>query len=215
MNYLQIVNSVMRRMRENEVSSVNEGAYSKLIGELVNEAKREVEDAYNWVQLKSTMLINTTPGVFTYTMVGSGHRFRILHAYNNTDDVEMKIAPSNWLTKQFLTNGGVQTGSPIYYDVNGSSNGDSNIDIWPSPDKSYDLTVDMVVPQASLSLDTDTLLIDYWPVLLGTYAKAISERGDDSGMQFGEAMINYNKALGDLIAIDAAKTPHMNIWEVV
>ena len=47
MNYLSLVNSVLRRLRETEVSSVADNAYSKLIGDFVNDAKRQVEDAYN------------------------------------------------------------------------------------------------------------------------------------------------------------------------
>ena len=48
MTYLQIVNKVLRRLRENEVSSINENPYSLLIGDLVNVVKREVEDAWDW-----------------------------------------------------------------------------------------------------------------------------------------------------------------------
>ena len=48
MTYLQLVNSVLRRIREDEVSSVSQNNYSKLIGEFVNDAKRTVEDSYDW-----------------------------------------------------------------------------------------------------------------------------------------------------------------------
>ena len=45
MTYLQLVNSVLRRLREDEVDTVDQNSYSKLIGEYVNDAKRAVEDA--------------------------------------------------------------------------------------------------------------------------------------------------------------------------
>ena len=46
--YLETVNNVLRRLREPTVSSVNESSYSAMIGVFVNDAKRNVEDAYNW-----------------------------------------------------------------------------------------------------------------------------------------------------------------------
>ena len=45
MTYLQLVNSVLRRLREDEVTTVGQTSYSKLIGEFVNDAKRTVEDS--------------------------------------------------------------------------------------------------------------------------------------------------------------------------
>ena len=40
MTYLQLVNSVLRRLRENEVDTVPETSYSVLIGDFVNDAKQ-------------------------------------------------------------------------------------------------------------------------------------------------------------------------------
>ena len=49
MTYLQLVNAVMRRLRESEVTSVSQNTYSALIGELVNQSKRYIENAVNSV----------------------------------------------------------------------------------------------------------------------------------------------------------------------
>mgnify|MGYP003675312696 FL=1 len=48
MTYLEIVNSVLVRLREEEVTSLDENDYSKLISRLVNVTKNEVENAWNW-----------------------------------------------------------------------------------------------------------------------------------------------------------------------
>ena len=48
MTYLDAINRVLRRLREDEVSSVTSTAYSKLIGDYVNDAVRLVEDAWDW-----------------------------------------------------------------------------------------------------------------------------------------------------------------------
>ena len=39
MTYLQLVNAVMRRLREEEITTVDESDYAKLIGDFVNDAK--------------------------------------------------------------------------------------------------------------------------------------------------------------------------------
>lgn len=215
MTLLQLVNAVLRRLREDEVTAYDQSNYSKLIADFINEAKREVEDSWNWVQLRSTVQVTTEADTFTYTLTGAGNRYRILQVINDTEDTEMRTAPYKWLNMMFTVDSGAATGAPLYYDINGDSSGDPKTDVYPVPDKAYTLNYHMVVPQSDLSNDTDTLTVPTYPVILGTYAKAISERGEDGGNQFAEAMNNYYKALSDAIAIDAQKTPHELVWEVV
>ena len=66
MTYLDLVNDVLIRLRENEVTSVQDNAYSKLIGKFVNDAKRQCEDAYNWNALSDTLSAVTGSDVFNY-----------------------------------------------------------------------------------------------------------------------------------------------------
>ena len=42
MTYLNLVNNVLRRLREDEVSSVTDNTYSKMVGDFVNDAKKMV-----------------------------------------------------------------------------------------------------------------------------------------------------------------------------
>ena len=74
MTYLQLVNSVLRRLREDEVTTVGQNAYSKLIGEFVNDAKRTVEDSYDWTALRTTLTVSTTTDTFNYVLTGSQNR---------------------------------------------------------------------------------------------------------------------------------------------
>ena len=50
MTYLQLVNKVLVRLREDQVTSVASNDYSLLVGEFVAQAASEVEDAWNWAQ---------------------------------------------------------------------------------------------------------------------------------------------------------------------
>ena len=63
MTYLQLVNSVLRRMRETEKNTIVElqhDSYVKLVGEFVNDARRIVEDAWDWSALRKTITVTTT-----------------------------------------------------------------------------------------------------------------------------------------------------------
>ena len=72
MTFLQLVNKVLVRLREDTVSSVDENSYSQLIGEFVNDAVKEVEAAWKWSALRETLSATTQDGVFSYVLTGSG-----------------------------------------------------------------------------------------------------------------------------------------------
>lgn len=214
MTYLQIVNAVLRRLREGEVSSVSETAYSKLIGDFVNETKREVEDAYNWSRLRATIQVTTESDGFRYVLTDAGNRCRLLHAFNDTEDTIMHLKPQNFLTRLFNTNNSTQTGAPIYFGYNGFVGDDPAVDVWPVPDGEYQLNFDFVIPQDDFTLDTEELVVPSTPVILGAYSRALSERGEDGGQQFGEFLLAYQSALSDAIAIDSLTVPTELTWTV-
>ena len=214
MGYLQLINAVLRRLREDEVTSVSENSYSKLVGEFINETKREAEDAWNWIQLRTTIQVTCVASTFSYTLTGAGNRFRILQVINNTEDREMQRAPYKWMNSQF-TNNSPQEGSPAFWDFNGGSNGDPDVNLYPIPNVTDVIDFNMVLPQTDLDNDADTLYIPSMPVILGAYAKAVSERGEDGSTQYAEAVNKYDKALSDAIAIDAMNVNDELTWEVV
>ena len=51
MTYLNIMNNVLRRLREEEVSTVTESTYSKMAGDFINDAKTIVAEAADWSAL--------------------------------------------------------------------------------------------------------------------------------------------------------------------
>lgn len=64
--YLQLVNDVLVRLRESAVTTVTQTSYSTLIGALVNDAKKEVEDAWQWSQLLDYLTFSTITGITSY-----------------------------------------------------------------------------------------------------------------------------------------------------
>lgn len=212
MTYLEIVNSVLRRLREREVLSVSESSYSKLIGDFVNDARNEVETAWGWSALRTTRTLTTTANVFNYELNGTQNNFTILDVINDTDDQFMEYRPGVWFDNAFLNQGAV-TGSPTYYNFNGVANdGDTQVDIYPIPDGVYTVRFNVILRNQDMSGDGDDLYVPSRPVILLALAKAIEERGEDGGNASMNAYAAGRSSLADEIALDAARRPDETIW---
>ena len=212
MNYIQAVNSVLRRLRETEVSSVADNAYSKMIGEFVNDAKRQVEDAYAWNALTETLSATTTADVFNYVLVGSGQRFRVMDVLNDTTNMIMKNASSDQMNEWYVLSEN-QKGKPYYYNFNGvDSNGDTQVDIYPVPDGAYNIRFNVFKPQETLTTDASRIYVPSEPVVYGATARALAERGEDGGILSGEMYALYKQSLGDAIAIESGRYIEEGEW---
>ena len=215
MTYLQMVNNILKRLREREVSSVNENSYSALIGVLINDAKQEVEDSWDWSALRTTLTVTTSEDTFNYELNGSQNKLKVLDVWNATEELEMRYADAHWMNKAFNVSD-VQKAAPIYYSFNSTSNdGDTLVDLYPIPDNTYTLYFNCVVREDELSDGADVLRIPQQPVLLLAYAKAIEERGEDAGVGASSAYMTANRSLNDAISMDAIKHPEELIWREV
>lgn len=212
MNYIQLVNDVLVRLREPEASSVSDNAYVKLIAKFVNDSKRVVEDSYNWNALSETLSATTTAQVFNYILVGSGQRFRIIDVINDTTNTFVNLAATKWMDQQFLMTT-PQTGSPQYYNFNGTnSNGDTQVDLYPIPDGAYNIRFNIIKPQEPLAVNADALLVPHEPVILGALARAQAERGEDGGVQAGETYQLMRQSLADAIALESGRYLEEQEW---
>lgn len=210
--YLQAVNDVLVRLREDEVTAVTDTRYSKLIGKFVNDSLRQVEDAYNWNALTETVTVTTANQVFNYILTGIGQRFRVLDVINQESDSFLKLETTSKMNELFLNIGAVQRGAPDRYNFNGVSNGDTQVDLYPIPDGVYTLYFNVIKPQAPLSANADQLKIPSEPVVFLAYSKALLERGEDSGITSTEAYQLYLQSLSDHIAAEANRYPDEITW---
>lgn len=211
MTFLDAVNNVLTRLRENTVISVVDSAYSRLIARLVNDAKEQVENSYAWNALQSDITVSTIAGTSTYSLTGSGQRFRLLNVIDDTTNTELK---SKSLTEiKWLQRTNPLSGTPQYFAFNGiDTNGDTKVTFYPTPDAVVSVVFNSVVPQSTLVNDTDQLLVPEQPVVLGAYARAVAERGEDSGFSSSEAYGLYKDALSDAIAIESSRTYEDAAW---
>jgi len=210
--YLQAVNDVLSRLREPTVTTVNQNSYSRLIGTLVNDAKREIEDAYDWNALSSTVTVSTVADTYNYTLPDAKTRFRVIDVLNDTGNWFVRYAPTSWMNAQFLLTT-TSKGSPQYYNFNGvDSNGDTQVDVFPIPDGVYTLRFNLTIPQDNLTTDSTRILVPGHVVSQLAYAKAVAERGEDAGITSVEAYSLYRGSLADAIAIERNHYIEETVW---
>lgn len=216
-SFLELVNDVLVRLREPEVSTVNENTLSKIIGKMVNDSKRQVEDAYNWNALTATLTLVTTPSVFNYALVGTGNRFKTIDVWNSTNAFEMDSVSTKQMNQNYLLGGATASiGAPSQYNFNGvSSVGDVQVDIWPVPEQAYTIFFNLYVPQEALVADSDQMMVPKEPVILLAKAMALVERGEDGGLTNSEAYGIYKSSLSDAIALESSRYSDEDSWDWV
>jgi hypothetical protein len=212
--YLQIVNKVLIRLREAEVADFSSPTgYTELVMDVVNQAKAEIEEAYEWHALRDTYTVSTEDGTVSYAMTGAGSRARVLGGYNSTRVWELSRATSRFFDDQYFNQSTVQTGSPTHFIENGfDASYDLKVDVWPKPTSVETLTFNLYVPQAALSATSDVPLIPVVPLIEGALAHLIAERGDDGGIAAQAQEMRYQRTLADAVAVEAGRHPDALVW---
>lgn len=215
MSYRTVIDKVLTRLREDTIGSDWTGVisaasdvddYQKLIGELVNEAKDIVEDAWNWTALRSIETVTTSASTASYDMANVTSRSRILQVFDNTNDAVLKqISDAQFLNYTYI--GTTQTGQPTYFRLK-----DNDIHFWPTPAGAYDIKVNVVIPQSDRTLAADTFTVPENLIVLGAYSLALNERGEDGGTATDIAGQRFTLSLTDAISQDSDRTVDENTW---
>lgn len=221
MTYRELINQVLIRLREDTISSdwsgaINDSttvsAYQKTIGALINDSKRNVEGYHDWLNLRETVDITTVAGTKNYNL-SSGQEIKILDVINNNTGIHLNQVSRNYInTIKYPTD---DTGEPLYYAFNGSdSSNNLKIDLSPVPTEAHTLSFDIVKPQSELTLAATVLKIPSKPVILGAWARAISERGEDGGTQSSLMAQETGEALKQAIILDSGNAQYETDWYV-
>ena len=212
--YLSIVNEVLTRLREPTVQTVTENTLSTLVGQWVNDVKRQVNDAYDWDALNTYVDVVTVPNQYSgYSLTGAGLRFRINDVINMS-----RYWPLTGIDKPSLDRYLFMTPTPVHnppvnFNLGGvDSNGDMQVSFWPIPNAADVIKFSLVIPENNFVNDSDTTKMPKEPIILGAYARALVERGEDGGLSSSECYALAKKALGDLIALELARSPENFSW---
>lgn len=201
-----IVNKILTRMRESTVGSINSTDQASAILRLVNDAKREVEDNFNWTALQDSVTVTTSAGTHTYTLeegsVYTNQRSRVVDVFNDTTDVRLVAVPYDYARRQSQTTNDEQA-EPVHFAVAGYTATQSlQIRFYQTPDAAYSMVVEVVNPQEDLNADDQYTKVPWYPVYLRALALAIRERGEDEGEQYSEVQRAFQQAIGDAIAYE-------------
>lgn len=214
MTFLEAINQVMVRLRESEVTAWDVNTFSKLIGRMVNDAKREVEDAHEWHALRTTKAGAVAADDASVVFDDTNQRTRMIQVFNDTGDSKLHIKTRNEIIR-LRSVGNASTGQPCFYSLKGyNSEGAVQLEIWPTSDGAYDLSLDCIVPQADLASNATIITVAPDPIVLRALALALAERGDDAGTSFNMAMAEYRIALDDAINRDKDNGADYEAWHV-
>lgn len=212
MTYLDIVNSVLRKLREDQVTTVDETDYSRLVGDFVNDAKRLVEDTWDWTALRSTYTVTTTVGDPLYSLSNFNTRGKILYVFNETTNRQVLKESLQRIRSLNLTSNSAQ-GPIAYYAVDGlDANNDVQIRLYRTPNTVDVLSVYTVTRPGDLVEDSDTVLVPSSPVIQWAYSYALRERGETGGQSASEQAIFAQQELSNAVAFDAGLSPDETIW---
>ena len=212
MTYLEAVNKVLKRLRESPVTAVSDNEYSELVGMFINDAKREVEEAWDWSALRTSLTVTTSSGTFNYELNGTQNSIKALDVMNVTNNSFMSYQTAHWFDRQFLSSD-VSSSAPAYYTFNGvGTDGDTLVDVFPIPDGVYTLRFNVIARSVELEEDDNKFHVPSHAVILLAYAKAVEERGEDNAQTGNTAFLQANKTLNDAIQLDANKHPEELIW---
>jgi hypothetical protein len=215
MTYLNLMNNVLRRLREDEVATVTANTYSKMVSDYINDAKKIVEESNDWSALRDTIVVTTTASDNGYSLTGGDDNVKVMSVINDTQNCFMGYQTKDWFNDSLYIAEEVQ-GAPKYYTYNGlDSNGDTQVLVSPTPDGVYSLRFDVIKRQADLTSDTDVLLVPAMPVIHLAVALLARERGETGGTSTAEYFAIADKFLSDAIAIDAAKHPEEMVFRTI
>ena len=211
MNYLQIVNGVLDRLREPQTVTVRtmDDPVVNVVKHFVNDAKRHVEAAHGWNATRRVWEFNTIAGTPAYALedTASGARIREVNraGYHTPMD--------QWDLRAVMSD---REGSPWRYAWEGTNDvGNLMLRFDPIPDDIYNITVLGHRSLPDLDTDTDELRLPVQPVLYYALALAARERGEVGGQTAAELFNMAQQYISDAIALDATLSPTEMTWAVV
>ena len=211
MNYLQLVNGVLDRLREPQAPTVRttDDPVVNVVKHFVNDAKRHVEAAHGWNATRMLWEFSTEAGTPAYALDHTSGGARVTQVSRVGSHTPM----DQWDLRAVI---GQRTGSPWRYAWEGTDDvGNIMLRFDPIPDDVYGIAVLGHRNLPDLAYDTDKLRLPDQPVLYYALALAARERGEVGGQTATELFAMAQQYISDAIALDATLSPTEYTWAVV
>ena len=222
MTFRGLINEILIRLREETITSdwsgdINDATtvtdYQKVIGSLVNDTKRSVESYHDWLVLRQTVDIDTVAATKNYNL-SSGQEFKVLDVVNNSTGHQLTQVTRHYLNSIMYPTD--PTGEPTYYGFNGAdASNNLKVDLSPIPTAAQTISFDIVKYQDELTEAATVISVPSKPVVLGAWARAIAERGEDGGIQSSIAAQEATNSLNQAIMIDGGNAKYESDWYII
>ena len=216
MTYLELVNGVLTRMREDTVTSLSgeTDPVVLIVADLVNDAKRTVEDSHTWNALRNEWTFTEVSGQSLYSLAGAGQYASIEYIFGDNGS---ELQQRRLVDIKRKKSAGASGNGGLYFAPNGKDvNRDLQLEIYPVPKtSSVTYTVGGFKRQGELKAEDDNMLVPNKPVLYYALALAARERGEVGGQSAAELFGMAQQYLSDAIAYDASNNELDNIWMTV
>jgi hypothetical protein len=128
--------------------------------------------------------------------------------------------PNSWINERAFPIADTATGEPTSYAFNGISQAgtdrepDFNVDLYPIPTGVQTISFNVVGAQRELKTASQVLRVPSQPTILGAWAKAISERGEDGGTISSGVAAEARDALNMAVQLDSGNMEYELDWYV-
>lgn len=210
MTYLQLINRVLRALREPQIAGIT-GEKALFYGQLINEVKEDFENLGPWFALRQrlvgTMVIGNENIDLTaetnersYVLYASAE---VVQAFITTADKETRLNEVTWERMDELHTLDPDAAPAQPYNIAFRTTADGiEAKVFPKPDLAYTYRIGVVVPQDELTSATTALTIPSMPVWREAAVRAMEERGEEFSGPLQSARARAQAALDQAILGD-------------
>lgn len=218
MTFVQAVNGVLRRLRERAVTNTTDTDYATFVGDMVNDVIDELQSRYKWNSLREEVTITTSAGTDIYNITGSNQESFIMgdRVYDGTHNYDITRYPYNQIKRLQLYTTESNTTTRWFREVGfDTSNDELQVEFYPEVTGTWEITCPCYIPMDEITSDATIIKLPRLPIIYGTWARCISERGEDGGQLFNEIDRKYNNYIQDAVVRDSLRyTWFENDWQV-
>lgn len=219
---LAMVNWVLVELREAQVTDINATTYSTLITQWINDAKRQVEDAWDWQPLNYVVDLAIVPSTLNYVLTDL---FTDLSArarlQKNPANLNLPMAidmtasnpfnliesPVMWINqmRDRLPTPQLNT-TPINFGLERFNTGSTegiNLKLWETPTTTRQWRLYFTSPQEDLLGNFNSIKVPWVPVVSIALDVALSERGEEIGEPGTTIDQRVHTHIGNAISVDA------------
>lgn len=234
MTVLEIVNTVLRRLREDPVTALAETSYSRLVVDFLRDIHEEVLTRHEWSSMEHTVNVplDASQRILDLSRLESNggdvddsDRLptvqSVLKGWSIHDDAtdaedghDAYLVTPAALDAMYQRDRDYTSDRPNYIAIRNHPDRDGlELSVWPPATSARHIRLRMWTPEAEIDPVADagrSLLVPHRVLELGTLYLALNERGEEIGEPGGKAETRYYDALGAAVEADANRKSWAN-----